>query len=205
MTCPDAQKFHEAACDEIQSLLDNGTWELAQLPPGRKAVGCRWVFLVKKKSDGSIDRYKARLVAKGFSQRPGFDFDETYASTVKWATLRAILAFAALEDLEIESIDISSAFLNGDIDAEVYMQQPEGFPQGSPDQVLHLNKSIYGLRQSPRLWHSKLNSVLSQLGFIKIKSDASVWVFQGDKVQMIVPVFVDDMTLCQSQSQRFSG
>lgn len=99
MALPDAQKYHEAACDEIQSLLDNGTWELTKLPPGRKAVGCRWVFVVKRKADGSIDRYKARLVAQGFSQRPGFDFQETYASTLKWATLRAILAYAALEDL----------------------------------------------------------------------------------------------------------
>ena len=92
--------------------------------------------MIKRKSDGSIDRYKARLVAKGFSQRPGFDYSETYASTVKWATLRAILAIAALEDLEIESVDISAAFLNGEIDADVYMDQPEGFPQGG---VLDLN------------------------------------------------------------------
>ena len=108
MTRHDAQKWHEAVCNDIKSLLDNGTWELAQLPPGCKAIACRWVFLVKHKSDETIDRYKARLVAKGFSQRPGFDFDETYASTVKWATLRAILALAALEDLEIESIDIDA-------------------------------------------------------------------------------------------------
>ena len=87
----DGQKSQiEAGCNEIQSLLNNGTWELASLPPGRKAIGSRWVFVIKRKSDGSIDRYKARLVAKGFSQRPGFDYNETYASTVKWATLRAI-------------------------------------------------------------------------------------------------------------------
>ena len=130
MTRPDAQFYHNAACDEIQSLIGSGTWEVAQLPPGRKAIGCRWVFVIKHKSDGSVDRYKARLVAQGFSQRPGLDYGETYAATVKWATLRAILALGALEDLEIESVDISSAFLNGEIDAEVYMHQPEGFPQG---------------------------------------------------------------------------
>lgn len=143
MTRPEAEQYHTSACDEIQTLLDNGTWELALLPPGRKAIGCRWVFTIKRKSDGSFDRLKGRLVAKGFSQRPGFDYEETYASTVKWATLRAILAYAALEDLEIESIDISSAFLNGDIDAEVYMDQPEGFPQGSPEQVLLLNDLMF--------------------------------------------------------------
>jgi hypothetical protein len=95
MALPDAQDYHNAAVKEIQSHLENGTWELATLPPGRKAIGCRWVFLIKRKSDGSIDRYKARLVAQGFSQRPGFDYGETYASTVKWATLRAILALGA--------------------------------------------------------------------------------------------------------------
>lgn len=103
--------------------------------------------------------------------------------------LRAILAYAAIEDLEIKSV------VNGEIDAEVYMRQPEGFSQGSPTQVLRLNKSIYGLRQSPRLWYEKLDSVLVSLGFKKIKSDASVWVYDREGVRVIVPVFVDDMTL----------
>ena len=162
------------------------------------------MFLIKRKSDGSVDRYKARLVAQGFSQRPGFDFQETYASTLKWATLRAILAYAAIEDLEIESVDISSAFLNGEIDSEVYMRQPEGFPQGSPSQVLHLKNSIYGLRQSPRLWHKKLNSVLVSLGFKKIKSDASVWVYDREGVRIILPVFVDDMTLVSKSKEKIA-
>src|SRR6201986_1265917 len=201
---PEAEQYHKSACDEIQTLIDNGTWELALLPPGRKAIGCRWVFTIKRKSDGSFDRLKGRLVAKGFSQRPGFDYDETYASTVKWATLRAILAYAALEDLEIESVDISSAFLNGEIDSEIYMQQPEGFPQGSPDQVLRLVKSIYGMKQSPRLWHQKLDQVLSSLGFVKIKSDASVWVFQRDGIVVIVPVYVDDMTLVSKSKSKLA-
>ena len=195
MTLPDADLYHEAACKEIDSLLENGTWELTTLPKGRKAIGCRWVFLIKHKSDGSVERYKARLVAQGFSQRPGFDYGETYAATVKWATLRAILAIGAFEDLEMESVDISSAFLNGDIDTEVYMKQPEGFPQGPKDKVLRLLKSIYGLKQSPRLWQQKLDSVLTQLGFKKVESDNSLWIYRKDTVCIIIPVFVDDLTL----------
>ena len=109
-----------------------------------------------------------------------------------------------LEDLEIESIDISSAFLNGEIDSEVYMQQPEGFPQGSPDRVLRLVKSIYGMKQSPCLWHQKLDQVLRSLGFVKIKSDASVWVFQGDEIRIIVPVYVDDMTLVSKSKSKLA-
>jgi hypothetical protein len=135
MQRPDAGKWHEAAHEEIQSLIRNGTWKLATLPPGRKAIGCRWVFVVKRKSDGSVDRYKARQVAQGFLQRPGFDVFDTYASTLKWPTLCSILARAALEDLEVESVDISNAFLHGEIDTEIYMKQPEGFPQGDPHHV----------------------------------------------------------------------
>jgi hypothetical protein len=204
MRRPDAEKWHEAAHEEIQSLIRNGTWVLAKLPPGRKAIGCRWVFVIKRKSDGTVDRYKARQVAQGFSQRPGFDVFDTYASTLKWPTLRAILGNAALEDLEIESIDISSAFLHGEIDTEIYMKQPEGFPQGSPDHVLRLLKAIYGLRQSPRLWHEKLNTVLVSMGFNKIRSDASVWVFDRDGFKVIVPVFVDDMTLVSKSKAKIA-
>ena len=195
MTRPDAQFYHEAACKEIDSLLENKTWVLAKLPPGRKVIGSRWVFLIKYKADGSVERYKGRLVAQGFSQRPGLDFGETFASTVKWATLRAILAIAAYEDLEIESVDISSAFLNGDIDAEIYMKQPEGFTQGSGDDVLKLQKSIYGLKQAPRIWHDKLDSVLSEIGFKKVESDNSLWIYQKDDARIIIPVFVDDLTI----------
>jgi len=195
MRRPDAHLYHEAACKEIDALLDNGTWDLARLPKGRKAIGCRWVFVIKHKSDGSVDRYKARLVAQGYSQRPGLDYGETYAATVKWATLRAILALGAFEDLEMESVDISNAFLNGEMDTEVYMKQPEGFPQGSEHSVLRLRKGIYGMKQSPRLWHEKLDSVLSKLGFKKVQSDNALWLYQKDSVRIILPVFVDDMTL----------
>lgn len=99
-------------------------------------------------------------------------------------------------------MDISTAFLNGELDAEVYMQQSEGFPQGDDDQVLKLLKSIYGLKQSPRLWHIKLNSVLVKLGFVKIKSDASVWTYDRDGVKIIVPVFVDDLTLVSKSKEK---
>jgi len=94
----DAADWSKAAKEELDAHKLNGTWELADLPPGRKAIGCRWVFKVKRKADGSIERYKARLVAKGFSQRPGFDFNETFAPTAKFAAIRTILALAGLQD-----------------------------------------------------------------------------------------------------------
>ena len=130
------------------------------MPPSRKAIGCRWVFKVKRKADGTIERYKARLVAKGFSQRPGFDFNETFAPTAKFAAIRTILALSGLHDLHLHSIDISHAFINGDLDEEVYMQQPEGFPLGRPNQVLWLWKSIYGLKQASRIPEAAISSLL---------------------------------------------
>ena len=119
--------------EEMKMLVKNRMWELAQLPAGRKAVGLHWVFRIKRNTDGSVERYKACLVVKGFSQCPGLDYTEIFAPTTKFAVLWAILAIAVIEDLELESLDISSAFLNGELESEVYLQQPEGFHQGEPN------------------------------------------------------------------------
>ena len=112
---PDAGEWYAAAQDEFQALMDNGTFEPVELPSGRKAIGCRWVFKLKRKADGAVDKYKARLVAKGFSQRPGLDFGQVFAPTARWAALRAIFALVALEDLDMYSVDVSNAFLNGEL------------------------------------------------------------------------------------------
>jgi Reverse transcriptase (RNA-dependent DNA polymerase) len=190
MAKSDAQFYYDAAVAEIEALIANGTFEVVQLPPGKRAIGSRWVFLIKCKSDGSIDCYKARLVPKGYSQHPGFEFFDTFAPTI-----RAILALAAIEDMEIEAIDIGNAFLNGDIDADIYIEHPEGFPQGPAGTVLKLLKGLYGLKQSPQIWHKKLHSVLSGMGFVKVKCEVSIWVYQCDRVCIILPCFVDDMLL----------
>src|SRR5271156_4607481 len=127
------EKWYKAAEEEIKALVENGTFDLVQLPPGKKAIGSRWVFKVKRNANGSIEQHKARFVAQGFAQRPGFDYTETFAPTPKWAALRAVLAIAAYEDLELESVDISSAYLNGNLDEEVYLHQPEGFVEKGDD------------------------------------------------------------------------
>jgi hypothetical protein len=191
----EAAKWRQAAEEEMGALIDNGVFELVRLPPGRKAIGCRWVFKVKHNADGSIERYKARLVIKGYSQRPGFDFTETFSPTPKWATIRTILALAALDDLELHSVDISSAFLNGDLDEEIYMEEPEGFQTKDKTWAYRLQKSLYGLKQAGRQWHQKLHSVLTSMGFERVRCEHSVWVYQKDQARVIVPVFVDDMTI----------
>jgi Reverse transcriptase (RNA-dependent DNA polymerase) len=128
----------------------NGTWEVVKLPAGKREIGSRWFLKVKYNADGSLEHYKARLVAKGYSQCPGFDFKETFAPTVRYATICTILAIAALEDLELRSVDISHAYLDGELEEDIYMQQPEGFEVGGPEYVCKLRKSLYGLKQAGR-------------------------------------------------------
>ena len=164
---------------EYNTLVGNGTWEIVDLPEGQKAIGSGWVFKVKHNRDGSIERFKACLVAKGYSQRPGLDYNESFAPTFRPATLRIIMALAATEDLELRSVDITSAFTNGDLDEEIYMKQPEGFHIGSSHQVCRLRKSLYGLKQSARQWNKKLHSVLTELGFSRIESDRSVYIYSN--------------------------
>ena len=148
---PEADLWHTACKEEMEAHRVNGTWDVVKLPPGKRAIGSRWFMKVKHNADGSLDCYKARLVAKGYSQRPGFNFKETFAPTVHYATIRTILAIAALEDLELRSVDISHAYLNGILEEEIYMQQPEGFEVGGPDYVCRLRKSPYGLKQAGRV------------------------------------------------------
>ena len=114
----DAGLWQEASQQEYNALLEHGVWELCELPPGRKAVGNRWVYRIKTNSDGTVNKYKARLVAQGFSQKPHLDYTETFTPVAKFASLRALLAIAAAEDMEVHHMDVSSAFLNGDLEEE---------------------------------------------------------------------------------------
>jgi hypothetical protein len=203
---PDADLWYQAAVKEMEAHIENGTWELVKLPPGRKAIGSRWVFKVKRNADGSVERYKARVVAQGFSQRPGVDFDETFAPTTKWAALRIIFALAALEDWELESVDISNTYLNGELkDVEVYMRQPEGFAEKDDTWVARLLKGLYGLKQGGREWFKRLEEVLSQLGFSRIRSDSSIFIWEKDGVQVICPVFIDDITFASKSKSKIAA
>ena len=112
--------------EKMESMRKNQVWDLVDLPPGRRAIGNKWILKVKRKADGSINRYKARLVAKGYTQMEGIDFEETFSPVVKFVSIRVILAFVAHYDLELHQMDVKTAFLNGDLDEEIYMVQPEG-------------------------------------------------------------------------------
>ena len=206
MLRPDAASWVAAALAEIEAHLDNGTWELAQLPPGRRAIGSHWVFKVKRKPDGSIDKYKGRIVAQGFSQVQGIHYNEVFASTARMAAMRAVIAMSAAEDLELDSVDVSTAFLNGDIDAEVYMKIPDGLNiEGDPEPgedpkrwVVRLLKGLYGIKQGPRIWALKLHSVLSGIGFERTDCDHSVYVYRRGEVRIMLLIHVDDLLLASN-------
>ncbi|XP_077251432.1 uncharacterized protein LOC143890609 [Tasmannia lanceolata] len=127
MYLPDSSFWKEAVRSEIDSILSNGTWILTDLPPGCKSIGCKWIFRKKLKTDGTIDKYKARLVAKGFKQKEGMDFFDTYSPVTRITTIRILIAIAAIYNLNIYQMDVKTVFLNGELDEDIYMDQPEGF------------------------------------------------------------------------------
>ena len=156
MSSRDVIFWKEAINDEMDSLLCNNTWKIVDLPPGSKAIGCKWVFRRKYNTNGSIQTFKARLVAKGFRQKEGIDYFDTYAPVARITSIRVLLSLSSIYDLFVHQMDVKTAFLNGDLDEEVYMEQPEGFVlPGNEHKVCKLIKSLYGLKQAPKQWHEK--------------------------------------------------
>ncbi|KAM2835849.1 hypothetical protein PS2_032724 [Malus domestica] len=127
MSTPEAPFWKDAVNSEIDSIMQNHTWELVNLPHGNKPIGYKWIFKKKLKPNGTIDKYKARLVAKGCRQKHGLDFFDTYSPVTRITSIRLLIAIAALHDMEIHQMDVKTAFLNGDLDKEIYIEQPEGF------------------------------------------------------------------------------
>lgn len=189
----DAIKWKEAVQNELNNHETNGTWTLTNLPPGRKAITAKWVLHIKRKADGSIDKYKARLVARGFSQREGIDYQETFSPVVRTATIRILLAIAQHRGWNVYQMDVTAAFLNGVVDEDIYMIQPPGCEDGTR-RVCKLNKAIYGLKQASRTWYPVLHRNLTNLGFKRVESDYGLYVKSTNKGKMIISVYVDDYT-----------
>ena len=152
------------------------TWELTDLPKGCKPISSKWIFKKKLRADVSIDQYKARLVIRGFDQRKGIDYFDTYSPITKIATIRASIALAAIFDLVVHQMDVKTAFLNGDLEEEIYMTQPEGCEVlGQENKVCRLRKSLYSLKQAPKQWYEKFDSFLVQNDFIVNFSNSCVY------------------------------
>ena len=204
---PHRAKWERAMQEELDSIKDNDTFSLVPLPAGRHAIGCKWVFKIKRHADGSVERYKARLVAKGYSQLYGIDFTETFAPVVRFSSLRAILAIAAAADYEIHQMDVKTAFLNGDLDEDIYMQQPDGYRADGDqvDYVWKLNKSLYGLKQAGRAWNKKMNVALVELGFHALHSDCCVYIKRAASTVVFVLVYVDDLLLVTNDTTELTA
>ena len=180
MSRSDAAEWAQAFAEEMATHERNGTWELVECPPGIRPVNNHWVPKIKRRADGTIKRLKARLVARGFTQRPGIDYFETYVPTEPLPVIRTTTALAAAHDLHLHSIDISNTFLNGDIDADIYMRQPDSFVLGGRNMVCKLRKGIYGMKQGVCAWQIKLHQILvEELGFRAIYSTGSVFVYRN--------------------------
>jgi histone deacetylase 1/2 len=165
------QRWVAAMNNEHTTLLKNKTWHLVPPPKGKNIIGCKWVYKIKKKTNGSIDRYKARLVAKGYKQRYGIDYEDTFSPVVKTATIRLILSVAVSKGWSLQQLDVQNTFLHGMLE-EVYMHQPPRYKDAKhPSYVCKLDKAIYGLKQAPRAWYARLCNKLIQLGFTPSKGD----------------------------------
>ena len=150
MSSPEAPYWKEAINNEVEFILQNHMWELVDLPPGSKPPRYKWIFKKKMKADGSIDKYKARLVIKGYEQKEGLDYFDTYSPVTRISSIRMLIAIAVIRNLEIHQMDVKTTLLNGDLDEEIYMEQPEGFIVPGPEKkVCRLVKSLYGLKQAP--------------------------------------------------------
>lgn len=196
----DAALWREAMDDEVQSLLRNDTWTLEEPPPGTSVIPLKWVFKVKVDAAGNIERYKARIVAKGYEQQEGIDYDEVFAPVSKYATLRTLLAKVAAEDLELDQIDIKTAFLQGELDKEIWVTQPPGYELGPSHLACRLNKALYGLKQAPRCWHARLERELLDMGFRVSEADPGLYMCDMPSPQYIL-TYVDDMTIAGTRER----
>lgn len=170
-----APEWDQAMEEEYSSLMRNNTWDLVHLPKGRKMVQCKWIYRTKFAADDSVDKHKARLVVKGFSQVAGVDYTETFAPISKMNSIRLTLAIVAAHGWVVHQMDVKSAFLHGDLDEEIYMEQPQGFIQDT-SLVCRLRKSLYGLKQAPRAWYAKMDSSLISTGFTSCHSNPNVYI-----------------------------
>ncbi|PKU77029.1 Retrovirus-related Pol polyprotein from transposon TNT 1-94 [Dendrobium catenatum] len=190
------EQWRAAMSQEFQALQMQGTWNLVPRHPSQNILGCKWTYRTKLKSDGSVARYKARLVAKGFNQEHGIDYLETFSPVAKIPTVRVFILVALHFKWDIHQLDISNAFLHGQLSETVYMEQPPGFQDViHPTYVCKLNKALYGLKQSPREWYATLSHHLQSFGFIISHADPSLFIYKSGPNQLYILIYVDDILL----------
>ena len=204
LQCPAKEKWMKAMEEEMESMRSNQVWKLVDLPKGRKAIGNKWVLKIKRNADGNIERYKARLVAKGYTQQEGIDYEETFSPVVRFTSIRLILAIVANMDLELHQMDVKTAFLNGELDKEIYMEQPVGFiKENEKEKVCRLLKSIYGLKQSSRQWYIRFHNTIISNDFTMIDEDHCVYTKRNKDQFVILSFYVDDILIAGNDKEFF--
>jgi hypothetical protein len=192
----DSKLWKKAMVEEMDALDKNEAWDIVELPAGRKYVGRKWLFKKKFNAQGKVEKYKARLVAKGYSPVEGIDFGEIFSPVAKLTSIRFILSIVVAFDIEVEQMDVKTTFLHGDLEEEIYIKQPEGFVvKGKKELVCKLKKSLYGLKQSPRMWYQKFYTYILGLGFVRSRADHCVYSKQVGNHFIYVVLYVDDMLL----------
>ena len=202
MSSPQAALWKKAMEEELESMSKNNVWTLVELGSNTKLIGSKWVYKTKRDAQGRIERYKARLVAKGFTQREGIDFSDTFSPVSSKDSMRVIMALSAHFDLELHQMDVKTAFLNGELEEDIFMSQPTGFiERGKNNLICKLNKSIYGLKQASRQWFLKFDKVVTAHGFIENKLDDCIYLrVKGSKFIFLV-LYVDDILIASSDMQ----
>ncbi|KAM0029215.1 putative RNA-directed DNA polymerase [Helianthus debilis subsp. tardiflorus] len=198
------QEWRDAMKTEIKALEENGTWTLEDLPDGKRPIDSKWVYKIKYKPNGEIERYKARLVAKGYTQMEGVNYHDTFAPVAKLVTVRSLLAIAIKKEWTIHQLDVNNAFLHGDLNEEVYMRIPPGYDndKGGEAKVCRLRKSLYGLKQASRNWYQKFTSALLDLDFKQSYADHSLFIYKSEDVFVAALIYVDDVIVVGNNQDR---
>ena len=200
-----SSKWRAAMDLEIEAIERNGTWELTDLPKGMKKIGVKWVFKTKLNENGKVDKCKARLVAKGYAQQHGIDYTEVFAPVARWDTIRMIIALAARNDWSVYQLDVKSAFLYGELNEAVFVEQPQGYEKkGEEYKVYKLKKALYGLKQAPRAWYSRIETYFVKEGFERCSCEHTLFIKTGDGGKiLIVSLYVDDLIFTGNDESMF--
>lgn len=198
-----SSEWQKAMKNEYDCLMKHGTWQLVERPTDRKIIKNKWVYKIKKNTNGEVVKFKARLVAKGFTQVHGIDYGETFSPVARLSSVRLLLAFAVQLNVQLDHLDVETAFLNGDLEEEIFMEQPPGFEIDRKGKVCLLKKSLYGLKQSPRQWNIKICEAMNSLSMTQAANEHCVYYRRDGNKILVVSVFVDDFfILCNNECMK---
>jgi hypothetical protein len=190
------KEWVDAMIKVYQSIIKNDVWEIVSRPKSKDAVSSKWLFKIKHAADGSIEKYKERFVTRGFSQKEGIDYEETFSHVPRYTLIRTVISITSKIKWKLHQMDVKTTFLNGVIEEEVYIEQPQGFEvEDRKTHVCKLKKALYGLKQAPRAWYGRTYNFLTSLGFTKSKADSNLYFKVMNDEPVILLLYVDDLVL----------